>query len=133
MRALIVVVSFLVASLLPHSIAVAQERPCDARPRWLVVTVIAGYTLSKSEEPVAWESLGARAVDRCDIYEMFEIDHLDQRLARGSGREFKGPKTTLRLYAASPSHTYELTISESVHDICAAVEDCADATRPAPK
>ena len=130
MRALIVVASFLLASL-PHAEVAAQGGSCNAKPRWIVVTVVAGYTVSELETPTAWENLGARAVDRCAILEMFEINRLDQRFARGVGDEFVGAKAALRLHGGA-GVSYELQISESVHDICAAVDDCANATGQSP-
>ena len=96
--------------------AVAQDAPCDARPRWLVVTVVAGVFEPNEGEDDVVVSLGARIVDRCFIGSVSELSD-------------EGPaKSFLRLRFRNGEET--IAVAETVQQICAAVDDCADATQP---
>ena len=63
-------VAFIFATGIPNPASViAQDAPCDARPRWLVVTVVS-VTLSDAlddTEDVEFGHRGAQVMDRCGI------------------------------------------------------------------
>ena len=117
MRAPILVALLAAAGLAPAP-ADAQEGTCNARPRWLVVTVVSGMTESASGSVSEWNTTGARLVDRCRITSMFEIST-------------DGPVKT-EIHVRDSGGFHAIAIAESVHDICAAVDDCANATPQAP-
>ena len=51
----------------------AQDKPCDARPRWLVVTVVRSDLYVRAEDDAGWkksevfskDETGAQMLDRC--------------------------------------------------------------------
>ena len=107
----------------------AQEPSCDADPRWLVVTVVASrmsnddgemeYVREDGERvPFRDFSLGALMLDRCEGYYGF---------GSAGAEAFTGAQTTVSIRGGTTNTFYY--VRESVHDICAAISDCADATR----
>ena len=126
LRLFAAVVAFLIAGgTLDPALVLAQEPPCDARPRWLVVTVTSiSLTMAgtDSTDPVARELdfYGKQIFDRCEI-EISGYENSESGEHRGSVISRNDQYGALELSR----------VKESVQEICAVLDDCADATVPA--
>ena len=121
----------LVAALVMAALAfplVAQE-PCDADPRWLVVTV-AGVRMIDSElQPIGDEEptemiSGVTVLDRCGRGTL--TIHEDEGELRDLGR---GRANIWTRHEGIDGY-WIYYVRESVHDVCAVLADCVDATLP---
>ena len=79
---------FLAAGTLDPALVIAQDAPCDARPRWLVVTVTSiSRTMAGTDntDPVALELdfYGKQIFDRCEI-EITGYENSESGEQRGS-------------------------------------------------
>ena len=128
----------LVAASLTLAPAFAEE-PCDANPRWLLVMVVKQESWWKpvNKENSELERVDALSyrldkerlelVDRCENkFVSIRIDHDDSE---------KNAETKITQYRQSwqkkewvLESTYTIWIKESLHDLCRAMRDCADAT-----
>ena len=112
----------LVLALAGSAFPLGAQDSCDADPRWIVVTIVGSVLLDPDGEPVPEmedAGQGARMLDRCEIIQIAEV-----RQARVGGNSqaliqvSQGPGTTTTLWY----------VRESVEEICAAMDDCGDAT-----
>ena len=101
---------------------VAQNAPCDADPRWMVVTVVQAEAIDHESNSVrTFDHLaGLRILDRCRIVHIAEL----------VGNESAAAQIQMRHDAISDT-TQLLLVKEPVQDICMAMRDCGDATLPA--
>lgn len=123
----------LIASVLMQTIhANAQESGCDARPRWLAVTVVSGRTIGLGDRTVQ-ASAGVQLVDRCEDTRLTFVSELDPISYSGDGAEAfaQGAKSRLHFYHIPPDGDLifrVLFVRETVQQLCAAMDDCGDAT-----
>ncbi len=105
------------------SLASAQEETCDAKPRWLLVTVVQDRDNIGGETKTAtWPEGELRLVDRC------QADHFS---VTSASKQDPGLTLISKFYTDSKgkiSTFVDLWVKESLHDICLAMRDCADAT-----
>ena len=101
----------------------AQDKPCDARPRWLVVTVVRGDLYVRAEDDAGWEKsevfskeTGAQMLDRC-VASWSGIEESDAEPPIQSVFSVQGADSFFTYYVA-----------ETVQEICAVLDDCGDAT-----
>ena len=99
---------------------VALRAQCDANPRWLLVTVTdVSYVNFRTTERTDVDVLNRQQmIDRC------EVDKVDEQSTSQSA--------VLTITAAGtpvPDSFTLLFVDETPQEICAAVRDCADATK----
>lgn len=109
----------------------AQE-PCLVRPRWIAVTVVGGtFTLSGQTSRVG---SGARLIDRCGPSEIVYVAELGPhwRNEEAVAAYRDGARTNINMAPRVTRDDNFTTyyVKETVQDICAAMDDCGDATRP---
>ena len=105
--------------------AAAQDDDCDADPRWLVVTVV--YSRIASGGEGFDTATGVRTVDRCDVDTMSEVDpDKENPILRRMWNA--GARTELFGGDGPDTWSYWYYVRETIHDICAVLNDCADAT-----
>lgn len=118
--------------LFPGSVSAQDEEVCDARPRYIVVTVLESLqfvTGGRSQAGVVGP--GPRAIDRCigdGRMEFWRLEGLwaDEHYERAKAA---AAKTRIRQYP-SPDSGVNLYVKETVQQICAALgDDCGDATK----
>ena len=105
---------------------VAQDAPCDAEPRYRVVTGVGSDTVREGQVDEFFKDAdkGAFMLDRCD-YARVEFsgpshgDRPDLADVMQATIIVNRNRDTLTLYH----------VRESLHDICAVLADCADATK----
>ena len=97
---------------------VAQDSPCDADPRWLLVTVIESRIYRATGEHVDL-AVGQQLLDRCGIEGIVQTNPISEP-----------PRSTIVMRTDSDSARWEITARESPQDICRALRDCGDATLP---
>ena len=101
-----------------------QQEECAASPRWLVVTVVYGHRISEDGERFELPN-GVDAIDRCKAAQMSELDADSQ----DPGRQWvwnAGARTQLSNRRGHPVWRYY--VKETLQEICAALEDCRNAT-----
>ena len=124
----------------PVVTSLAAQAPCDARPRWLAVTVVGGWSLFTDGGERVGETIDIagpqlRLLDRCWLGESPYIgpvnplyrDSLDDHQAIWTA----GGRTVIRATNSDENQFYPfhvLYLRETVQDICAAMDDCGDAT-----
>lgn len=114
-------------SLLAPTFSIAQQKkPCDASPRWLLVTVVQSAmwikNISKGDKPQYSDNERLELVDRCEG-DVFSIQH-------HSGPE-KGVAAEIRQVTIRDGETIawvRFWVKESLRDICRAMRDCGDST-----
>lgn len=119
----------------PWSGASAQDdEKCDAKPRWIAVTVVEGWFESSAPQTLEMDS-GEQLLDRCMILGVdWDVRELKATSRRGTAVT-KGARTS---FSASRSMDdggwimYTFLVKETVQQICAAMDDCGDATRSEP-
>ena len=119
----------LALALASFALPIAAQTPCDADPRWIVVTVVRfEWTNADGQRNVALTDivLGELLFDRCEGQEVTmdeprEREQATQSLSLGVAQT----RIVVRLGSGDRLTYYVL---ESLHDICAAVDDCGDAT-----
>ena len=119
----------LALALASFALPIAAQTPCDADPRWIVVTVVRSeWTNADGQRNVALTDivLGELLFDRCEGQEVTmgeprEREQATQSLSLGVAQT----RIVVRLGSGERLTYYVL---ESLHDICAAVDDCGDAT-----
>ena len=110
----------------------AQDSRCNAQPRWLAVTVVSGTTIGIGDRPIQ-ASAGVQLVDRCEDTRLTFVSELDPIGYAGDGAEAfaQGAKSRLHFYYIpsddDPIFTV-LFVKETVQQLCAAMDDCGDAT-----
>ncbi len=111
-------------------LAHAQDSTCDAEPRYLVVTVVgsATYFDGQRAEVLADMGLGTNMFDRCGGTAVM----IGQ--AGGPGAVLADHPRLAEAQAAITVHRSDgdfttYLVHESLHDICAVLADCADATK----
>ena len=123
------IIAFIAVGVWLPGLAHAQDTACDAEPRYLVVTVVGSEWVEI--DGTSNESLrdvfggGVRMFDRCE-YAGLTLD--------GSGVNRRRPDLDGQHGAIATLHfrdgSYALYfVRESLHDICAVLADCADATK----
>ena len=102
----------------------AQDKPCDARPRWLVVTVVRSDLYVRAEDDAGWkksevfskDEMGAQMLDRC-VGSWSGVGESDAEPPIQSVFSVQGADSVFTYYLA-----------ETVQEICAVLDDCGDAT-----
>ena len=98
---------------------VAQEAPCDADPRWLLVTLIENRIRNTGTGEHLGLAVGQQILDRCRIERIIQKNPIAEP-----------PRSTIMMRTNDDSSVWEMTATESPQDICRAVRDCGDATLP---
>ena len=124
-RSLLAVVLILAAALAGGA-AKAQDEQCDARPRWLVVTVIDGWFVLDADSERLDVPPGARFMDRCEFVYVAEITG-DEALEDYQLGWVAGARTVINASSYAENFT-QYFVRETVQEICAVLDDCADAT-----
>ena len=127
-------VAMLAMCLWTAGTATAQEQ-CTARPRWIAVTVVTALFLSSdgtSTDTFPLQS-GVQLLDRCDSEEStVSVNQLteDVTVPRKAAAYRAGARTEISWFRGPPSDVsgFEYYVAETVQDICAAMDDCGDAT-----
>ena len=109
------VVALAVVALAPVHV-VAQDAPCDADPRWLLVTLLENRITYESGEHLD-AALGQQVLDRCEIVSIKQENPISEPI-----------RSTIMIRPHGDILLWEMTARESPQDICAAVRDCGDAT-----
>ncbi|MCY4594831.1 MAG: hypothetical protein OXC19_08545 [Bryobacterales bacterium] len=113
----------------------AQEQ-CTARPRWIAVTLVTALSLSSDGTSTDRFPLasGVELLDRCDSEEStMSVNELteDVTVPRKAAAYRAGARTEVSWVRPLPSggaRGTEYYVAETVKDICAAMNDCGDAT-----
>ena len=134
-RVTLYAVAMLALCLWTAGTANAQEQ-CTARPRWIAVTVVTALFLSSDGTSTDTFPLaaGVRLLDRCDSEEStMSVDQLteDVTVPRKAAAYRAGARTEVSWVRPLPSggaRATEYYVAETVQDICAAMDDCGDAT-----
>ncbi len=125
--------------ILAPTFAIAQkDESCDANPRWLLVTVLAEETWSRSDEKDQLERVPEfthteerlKLLDRCEI-EIFSAYRKLPGSLEYPGASDDAVATTITDYTQANGKTERLTqlwVKESLQDICRAMRDCEDTT-----
>ena len=132
----------LVAAMVLGVVVVGRAQspePCTARPRWLAVTVVGGWSVLTDGGGRVGETINSagpqlRLLDRCwlgDSPYIGQVNPLDSDPLDDHKTIWEaGGRTVIRANGDSdnlyPFHV--LYLRETVHDICAAMDDCGDAT-----
>ena len=123
----------LTAIVLMHAVpANAQDSRCDAQPRWLAVTVVSGTTIGLGDRPIQAVT-GVQLVNRCEDTRLTFVSELDPTSHGGDGAEAfdQGAKSRLHFYyirSDDDAIFRVLFVKETVQQLCAAMDDCGDAT-----
>ena len=121
-----------VAALLLLAAPVAgQEEKCDAKPRWIAVDVVRGYV---DNNHGGFETLsGLQLVDRCKGFAVTEVRGGARSMAQEAAAD--GARSVISQINLDSNGKVAVSVyyyvRESVHQICAAMDDCGDAVRQA--
>lgn len=124
-------VALVAALLLLAAPVAAQEEKCDAKPRWIAVDVVRGYV---DNNHGGFETLsGLQLLDRCKGFDVTEAGGGERNMepeaaADGARSVISQINQDSNGKVAAIVHYY---VRESVHKICAAMDDCGDAVRQA--
>ena len=120
------VIVFIAVGVWLPGLAHAQDSACDAEPRYLVVTVVGSDTVREGQVDEFFKDAdkGAFMLDRCDYARVHfsgpsHGDRPDLADVMQATIIVNRNRDTLTLYH----------VRESLHDICAVLADCADATQ----
>ena len=109
-------------------VAAAQSEPCDARPRWLAVTVVGGLVAAGAVEPFE-VGVGVKLLDRCGPSPIGSVSELSgDEVAAGSQEAHAAGGRTMMTAGQLPNAYFIYYVRETVQEICAVLDDCADAT-----
>ena len=110
--------------------ASAQEQ-CDADPKWLVVTVVDGTGRLGDQNLTV--GTGARFLRRCEIVYIGTLKETEYYADSYNRARDAGAQTVINTSNTGAESFTQYFVKETVHAICAAVNDCADATaKPKP-
>ena len=114
---------------------VQAEKPCDADPRYLLVTGVAAHTWLRNDETdklemrpeLSWTTPRLLLLDRCNNINFFNashpsVDFPDEKIAKSQAHiaVYNDGKILART---------NTRIKESMSDICRVMKDCGDATK----
>ena len=119
--------------------AYAQE-PCTAQPRWLVVTVVGSWSIFTKDGERVGETINSagpqqQLLDRCSLGEspyVGDVNPLYPDPLDDHGPIWDaGGRTVIRAHPNNQTiYPYQvLYLVETVQAICAAMDDCGDATQ----
>ena len=112
--------------LAPTSAIAQQDESCDANPRWLLVTVVrsAGRLPGEDEKTQYSGEERLELVDRCAGDSFGISEH------QGESEDIESEIwwTIVSQVTGETMAWTKIWVKESLHDICRAVRDCADAT-----
>lgn len=103
----------------------AQEQ-CDADPKWLVVTIIDGEGRMGDQDLAV--STGTRFLQRCNIVYIAALKETEYYAESYNRARDAGARTVINTSNTLAESFTQYFVKETVHAICAAVNDCADAT-----
>ena len=121
------VIVFIAVGVWLPGLAHAQDSTCDAEPRYLVVTVVGSDTVRDGERDEFWTDadVGTYMLDRCRISQSQPFRTYPARERPDLADE---AQASFMIYRDADSFTWYY-VRESLHDICAVLADCADATQ----
>ena len=125
---------FVLLALVWGSPAWAQEdEKCAASPRWIAVTVVKAY-IQTSEQDME-TATGVQLLDRCygDSVQVGEVS-ATSRSPKAVAARGEGAKSFVAQVSGTGDNFIMKTsfIQETVGQLCAAMDDCGDATRESP-
>ena len=115
---------------------VQAERPCDADPRYLLVTVVAENIWFGNEETgklekrpdLSWTKPPRPVLlDRCDDVNFYNATSPSPQFPSDQIGQSEG--TVLQYEGSEVKSMRIMRIKESLSDICRVMEDCGDATK----
>lgn len=126
----IAMVFLLLAALLGSAAWAQEDEKCAASPRWIAVTVVKAHLETSTQEMEM--AAGVQLLDRC---------YGDQTQVREISATSRNPKHTAATSEGAKSFVWQTSgtgdnivmqtyfVKETVQQICAAMDDCGDATR----
>ena len=97
-------------------------KACEAKPRWLLVTVVEREVLTEDDEGKFKRSDWlTNSEEREELLDRCEISLIDE----GRGEV---ANSSAKVTKSSPGFLTYLYVKESLQDICSVLPDCADAT-----
>ena len=115
----------ILACFLCLSVPAAAQDDCNAHPRWLVVTVVYGNLVLGDGQSFE-VSTGVQTLDRCEFaYSMSDVNSSSENPLQ---RRVWSLGARAEIVGSDYPRVNRYYVKETVHDICAAVDDCADAT-----
>ena len=119
-------IAFIAVGVWLPGLAHAQDSTCDAEPRYLVVTVVGSETVRDGQRDEFFRDAGrgVNMIDRCGGATV----QIGQS-APGDRPDLADlAQATIVVHYDSEDFTI-YWVRESLHDICAVLADCADATK----
>ena len=124
------IIVLLLAVLWGSAVRAQEDEKCAASPRWVAVTVVKAHLkTSKQEMEMA---AGVQLLDRCygDQVQVGEIS-ATSRDPKYVAASSEGAKSFVWQTSGTGDNIVMLTffVKETVQQVCAAMDDCGDATR----
>ena len=121
----------LLAMLWGNAARAQEDEKCAASPRWLAVTVVKAHIATSTQEIEM--PAGVQLLDRCYYGDQVEVRDISatSKDPKDVAASSEGAKSIVWQASSTGDNIVVRTffVKETVQQICAAMDDCGDATR----